>query len=169
METAHRDLLRTLEAYAQIYQEPEIRNLLASAEKNSNLTKRSNLEGHITASGLVLHEGKLLLVFHKKLQRYLQPGGHVDDGESLLEAAQREVFEETGIQTLPMFDGVEAGAPIHIDVHTIPYNEKKNEPEHTHYDCMFLLTQAIACVTIRAPSGALSFIFHFIQPLVFPA
>jgi 8-oxo-dGTP pyrophosphatase MutT (NUDIX family) len=139
--TLYEDTIISLEAYLEKYpSEGEIKNLLLKAQADNSIISRENTSGHVTASGLVLCDGKLLLIFHKKLQRYLQPGGHLEDDVTLLEAAQREVLEETGLATAPFAVG-ENGVitPIHVDVHTIPYNEKKNEPEHMHYDCMFLL------------------------------
>lgn len=137
----HENTIKSLEAYIERYSnEEEIKNLLSEAQSNDLIVSRKNTSGHVTASGLVLCDGKLLLIFHKKLQRYLQPGGHLENDLTLLDAAQREVLEETGLATTP-FDVGENGVitPIHVDIHTIPYNEKKSEPEHMHYDCMFLL------------------------------
>lgn len=51
-----------------------------------------------TAGGMLIHEGKALLVKHKKLGIWLNPGGHIDEGELPHEAAQREFFEETGVK-----------------------------------------------------------------------
>ncbi len=51
-----------------------------------------------TAGGMLIHEGKVLLVKHKKLRIWLNPGGHIDEGELPHEAAEREFFEETGIR-----------------------------------------------------------------------
>jgi 8-oxo-dGTP pyrophosphatase MutT (NUDIX family) len=50
-----------------------------------------------TASVFIVHEGKVLLHLHKKLNRWLQPGGHIELDEGPLEAAIREVKEETGL------------------------------------------------------------------------
>ncbi len=50
------------------------------------------------ASCFVVDDGKILLVYHRKFGKYLQPGGHIEDGEEAHETATREVFEETGIQ-----------------------------------------------------------------------
>ena len=44
-----------------------------------NPYKRSNTLGHITASGLVVHDNKVLLIFHPFIKRWFQPGGHIDD------------------------------------------------------------------------------------------
>ena len=61
-----------------------------------NPLSRSNQLGHITASGLVVKDGKTLLIFHPYIQQWFQPGGHIDEGEEPIQAAIREVFEETG-------------------------------------------------------------------------
>jgi 8-oxo-dGTP pyrophosphatase MutT (NUDIX family) len=93
--------------------------------------------GHITASGLVLSvEGtQVLLVFHNRLQMWLQPGGHVEPSDrDVLTTAVREVWEETGIRV------VSDGDPtlVSVDVHEIPAN--KTEPVHAHHDLMFCFT-----------------------------
>jgi 8-oxo-dGTP pyrophosphatase MutT (NUDIX family) len=87
--------------------------------------------GHFTASAFVLtpERDALLLVFHKKLKRWLQPGGHIEDAdETLVDAARREVHEETGIEVVAslsvgLFD---------IDVHPIPAFGA--ELAHEHFD-----------------------------------
>lgn len=103
---------------------------------------RKNFAGHITASGFVLSPDgkKLALVRHKILDRYLQPGGHVEETDpTVLAAALREILEETDIRScrhLPFHSDPEL--PIDIDTHEIPANPKKNEPKHLHHDFRFL-------------------------------
>ena len=93
--------------------------------------------GHITASGLVLSPdgNRVLLVFHRRLQAWLQPGGHVDESDSDVAAtAVREVREETGVTLAP-----DHNPPlVAVDVHQIPANRR--EPEHLHHDLMFRFT-----------------------------
>ena len=108
------------------------------------LYDRANFDGHITASSFVLNENRTSLLFlhHKKLNRWLQPGGHVDSSdENLLQAALRETIEETGltIENLTPILLPDTGAIFDIDSHYIPENVRKNEPPHTHHDCRFLL------------------------------
>ena len=90
--------------------------------------------GHVTASALVISDdgAAVLLVFHARLRRWLQPGGHLEPADrSLVDAARREVLEETGI---PLAGGGEP-ALVGVDVHEIP--AARGEPAHRHHDLMF--------------------------------
>lgn len=84
---------------------------------------------HVTASAIVLDDdGEVLLHRHKRLGIWLQPGGHVDPGETCERAALREVAEETGLAaTLD-----DRHAPLHVDVHDGPRG-------HLHLDVRWLL------------------------------
>lgn len=91
--------------------------------------------GHFTASSFVLSPDgqRLLLIFHGKLHRWLQPGGHVDAGDGDVQsAARREVLEETGLADLELL----APCPFDLDVHVIP--ARKGDPEHWHLDVRYL-------------------------------
>jgi 8-oxo-dGTP pyrophosphatase MutT (NUDIX family) len=101
-----------------------------------NPCDRLNTLGHITASGLVVDNKKVLLIFHPYIKSWLQPGGHVDDGESPVDAAIREVYEETGLVCVL---GSEDPEPIDIDVHEIPQNPMKGEDAHLHIDLLYCL------------------------------
>jgi 8-oxo-dGTP pyrophosphatase MutT (NUDIX family) len=96
---------------------------------------RSCLEGHLTASAWVVDaaRGRVLLTHHRKLDRWLQLGGHVDGEADLLSAALREVREESGLARVRA-----VGAEIFdVDRHRIP--ARKTEPEHWHFDVRFLI------------------------------
>jgi 8-oxo-dGTP pyrophosphatase MutT (NUDIX family) len=54
---------------------------------------------HFTATAFVVHESKILLHWHPKVQAWLPPGGHIDDNEDPVQAVLREVTEETGIRS----------------------------------------------------------------------
>ena len=103
--------------------------------------RREDPDGHVTASAVVGRESRpqhyeFLLVFHRKLDRWLQPGGHVEpDDSSVFEAALREAREETGI---PDFAAPLGDAILDLDVHAIP--AFGDDPAHSHFDVRFLLT-----------------------------
>jgi 8-oxo-dGTP pyrophosphatase MutT (NUDIX family) len=85
---------------------------------------------HVTGSAIVLDaDGRVLLHRHKRLGRWLQPGGHLDPGELPWQAAVRETWEETGVRATHPDDGVEL---LHVDVHEGPRG-------HVHLDLRYLL------------------------------
>lgn len=89
--------------------------------------------GHFTASGLVVSPdgSSLLLIHHRRLERWLQPGGHIDpEDTSPIAAAAREVLEETGVAVEPILPGL-----IDLDIHPIP--PRAPEPAHEHFDLRF--------------------------------
>jgi ADP-ribose pyrophosphatase YjhB (NUDIX family) len=96
---------------------------------------RETLEGHVTASAMVLDPaGRALLLFHARLELWVQPGGHIEPGEDGATAALREAREESGLPDLEL----DAASLLDIDVHPIPKHPKKPEPAHWHYDLCFL-------------------------------
>lgn len=103
-------------------------------ENNKNCFKRENLEGHVTGSAWVASTDgkKVCLMHHKKLNKWLQPGGHCDGEFRVKLVAEKEAKEETGLKSLKAFDG----QVFDIDVHVIP--EHKGVPEHIHYDIRYV-------------------------------
>jgi 8-oxo-dGTP pyrophosphatase MutT (NUDIX family) len=90
--------------------------------------------GHITATGLVIAPDgeRVLLVHHRRLDRWLLPGGHVEyDDPDIWHTARREVVEETGVLLAEQVPAILAG----LDVHGIP--AKHSEPYHLHHDLVF--------------------------------
>ncbi len=90
--------------------------------------------GHITATGLVIAPDgeRVLLVHHRRLDRWLLPGGHVEEDDAeIWHTARREVIEETGVLLAEEGPPVVAG----LDVHGIP--PKRDEPYHLHHDLIF--------------------------------
>ena len=110
----------------------------------------STLQSHYTATGFVLNKAgnRILFIFHKKLQLWLPPGGHVDEGELPHNAVVREVFEETGVLARiidpignlclsPDATETQIPAPIAVFHEMIPaYGEKL---AHLHYDFLYHL------------------------------
>jgi 8-oxo-dGTP pyrophosphatase MutT (NUDIX family) len=95
-------------------------------------------EGHLTGSAIVVSASgeQVLLLHHRKLDRWLQPGGHADPGETTGEAvALREALEETGLPGLALHPA--APRPFDVDVHDIPARE--GEPAHEHLDLRYLV------------------------------
>lgn len=107
-------------------------------EKQS-IYDRKNMKGHITVSGVVINKGKILMIKHPVLNMILFPGGHVEKLETPVEAAIREVKEETGYSVTENKMNIKLDAPIHIDIHAIPQNIKKEEGAHIHYNFYYLL------------------------------
>ena len=96
--------------------------------------ERSLAIGHLTGSAWLVspNQRHVLLMHHRKLLRWLQPGGHADGNPDLAAVALREAGEETGLTGLT----VEAGI-FDLDRHRIPVHGE--EPEHWHYDFRFVL------------------------------
>ena len=98
--------------------------------------QRSTLDGHVTASAWVLNFSRAhaLLLHHAKLNRWLQPGGHLDDTDATpADGAMREAREETGLDSLRL----ESEKIFDVDVHAIP--ARGSEPAHLHYDLRYLI------------------------------
>jgi 8-oxo-dGTP pyrophosphatase MutT (NUDIX family) len=90
--------------------------------------------GHLTASAFVLSPARdaVLLILHRKLGIWIQPGGHVDATDaSLADTARRELAEEVGLTLVPNGDA----DVFDLDVHTIP--ARKAAPQHEHFDVRF--------------------------------
>jgi len=130
-----RPLLNLLDRYlARRPEEADVvahfRELVAAHE---DCFERTCLPGHITGSAwLVDHTGsRVLLTHHKKLERWLQLGGHSDGEPDTLAAAQREAEEESGLKVAALDE-----VPLDLDVHEIP--ARGTEPAHDHYDVRFV-------------------------------
>lgn len=118
---------------------------LARAHLSEDIFSRKKLPGHVTASGIVYHAEKLLLINHPHLHQWMPPGGHLDEGESPEQAAMREVMEETGMACSIHPWHQTSMHPLDIDLHTIGANTAKGEPEHWHCDFRYLLTLGSEC------------------------
>jgi hypothetical protein len=100
---------------------------------NTDCFERSLSIGHVTGSAWVVNRAgtHTLLTHHKKLNRWLQLGGHADGDSNILNVALKEVGEESGLAS---FEAV-SSAIYDIDIHPIP--ARGDEPAHFHYDVRF--------------------------------
>ena len=132
MTPRHVALSRLLAAYepstsAEAQHLASILELLST--KPSAFDRDEYQPGHITASAFVVHpsEPAAALMKHRKIGRWLQPGGHVEPDDTDIEAAaRREVQEEIGISRLSSFGVAD------VDIHVFP--EKADQPQHLHLD-----------------------------------
>jgi 8-oxo-dGTP pyrophosphatase MutT (NUDIX family) len=110
---------------------------------------RRIVEGHLTGSAIIVSADgtRTLLLHHRKLDRWLQPGGHADPGESTgEEVALREALEETGLLGLTLHPT--APRPLDVDVHDIP--ARGEEPAHQHLDLRYLVVAPEGAVFTRS-------------------
>ena len=106
-------------------------SLLCSAP---DVFERTHTTGHFTGSAWLVSadDRRVLLLHHRKLGRWLQPGGHADGDADLRRVALREAEEETGLRELRAEGGI-----FDLDRHRIP--ARGAEPEHWHYDVRYVL------------------------------
>ena len=99
-----------------------------------NCFERSNLYGHVTGSAFIVDASgtQTLLMHHKKLNIWVQLGGHADGDHDVCRVANKEAEEESGITNFTLL----SPQIYDLDVHVIP--ERKMEPEHFHFDIRFL-------------------------------
>ncbi|WP_236017527.1 NUDIX hydrolase [Roseivirga sp. E12] len=124
-----------MEDYQSSYEaEMLFRKQMIDLLKYKNCFERSLLHAHFTASTWVVDAGfeYALLTHHAKLDRWLQLGGHADGEENLRIVAETELSEESGLKKTRFY----SEKIFDIDIHTIP--ERKEVPEHDHYDVRFL-------------------------------
>ena len=128
-------LLQLLDTYQQKHPEEQtcIDRFRRFVQAHQTCFERSLTIGHVTGSAWVVNDTgtHTLLTHHRKLNRWLQLGGHADGDPEILEVALREAREESGIDAIqPIFNEI-----FDLDIHPIP--ARGNEPLHDHYDVRF--------------------------------
>lgn len=156
--TSVTDLARVLH-HLTLFEAPDAqqdevrRQMVAFAAEHPDALHRSCGAGHFTGSALVVDPStdRVLVLFHRKLQRWLQPGGHADGNANMPATALREATEETGI------DGLRVVLPVvDLDIHEV---RPPGEPAHLHLDLRFLvLAPARAMPTGNHESEALRWV-----------
>jgi 8-oxo-dGTP pyrophosphatase MutT (NUDIX family) len=130
------DLIKLLKDYEpdDLDEQKSKDRILSFVYNSDNFISRENAVGHITGAAWIVSKDrkKVLLTHHKKLDMWLQLGGHVDSDEHILETALREAREESGLTTLKCL----SDKIFDVDVHLFP---KKGEVDaHYHFDIRFL-------------------------------
>lgn len=114
---------------------------------DAGIFMRSNMKGHVTSSAAVLTPdgGKILLIHHAFLKKWLTPGGHYEGRGSLFESALREVCEETGVAQVSAHQWTLVNdIPLDIETLAVLARPEKNEGAHAHHDFLFLAVAAEA-------------------------
>lgn len=127
-------------------------NLLTSAAEP--FSRGHFAPGHFTASVYIIDDaGRLLLHHHRRLNLWLQMGGHLENGEHPEAAALREGIEESGLADLELAPGI-----FDLDIHRIPAG--RGEPDHDHFDVRYLArTRHPEAITIdRGESNDLAWV-----------
>jgi 8-oxo-dGTP pyrophosphatase MutT (NUDIX family) len=130
------DLLRQLREYRQrCPSEAEtVDRFEAFVDDEPRCFERDCWVGHVTGSAWIVNgpQTHVLLTHHRKLNRWLQLGGHSDGDSDPLRVARREALEESGLVVEPVSDLL-----FDIDIHLIP--ARLDDPAHPHFDARYAL------------------------------
>ncbi|MDC7228248.1 MAG: NUDIX hydrolase [Spirochaetales bacterium] len=127
-------LIYLLERYTEKHDEKETVSLILSFLTRTESMPVQHSHGHLTGSAWLVNprRDKAFLVHHAKLDLWVQPGGHLEEGEEVVDASRRECMEETGINEIRLLDE----DIFDIDIHLFP--ERMGNEAHTHFDIRFL-------------------------------
>jgi 8-oxo-dGTP pyrophosphatase MutT (NUDIX family) len=149
LESHQEALIAALSNYrgADEREESDRNRILEHVKSTPMWWHRDTLPGHVTASGFVTDSSLqfLLLHHHRKLDRWLQLGGHDEGERSPMTAVLREVREESGLAAFQFYRG-----PVifDLDIHAIPASSKM--AAHDHLDVRFLLVADPSAPLVRA-------------------
>lgn len=136
-----------LECYRHAFPDeaPLVDRIVALVEGHADCFERTCRPGHITGAAWIVSADRrrCLLTHHRKLDRWLQLGGHADGQTQIEEVALREAREESGMTGFDFVPIAGALMPLDIDVHQIPARYdgagRQIEDAHEHHDIRFLL------------------------------
>ncbi|MDE4172696.1 NUDIX hydrolase [Phaeobacter sp. PT47_59] len=115
---------------------------------------RDPLTSHVTGSAFVLSQDlqSVLLTHHRKLDRWLQLGGHCDGIADAGFVALKEAYEESGLTRIAPL----SAQVFDVDIHEIPANSK--ECAHLHYDVRYLFRAVTGEISVSDESHALEWV-----------
>jgi 8-oxo-dGTP pyrophosphatase MutT (NUDIX family) len=152
----HRNsLIELLRTYRNRWQDERavVDRYMQFVESNADCFERTLSSGHVTGSAWVVNGPgtHVLLTHHRKLDKWLQLGGHADGDSHVLNVALREAEEESGLVCSPLATHI-----FDVDIHRIP--ARAHEPEHFHYDCRFALQSHSEGFTVSDESHDLAWV-----------
>ncbi len=114
------------------------------------VTDRTTMPGHVTCGAVaVTADWRVLHIHHRRLARWLLPGGHVEaTDQSLFGTALRQLAEETGIAANTVIP--DTARPVDIDAYVVPADPGRDETSHIHYDIRFVLHVPDKVVRLRS-------------------
>ena len=143
-------LIEQLRGYrpADAHEERMRVRILEFVVAHADCFRRTLAGGHVTGSAWVVNRERThtLLVHHRRLGKWLQPGGHAEEETDALAVAVREAEEETGLRVRPVSPLI-----FDLDAHDIP--ERKKEAAHVHYDIRFLVEADMARRVVVSPES----------------
>jgi 8-oxo-dGTP pyrophosphatase MutT (NUDIX family) len=155
-------LIQMLDRYLALYPDEQamVDRIVELVENHADCFERSCRPGHITGAAWVVSSDRrrVALVHHRKLGRWLQPGGHADGDGDVAMVAWREATEELGLTHLTIVETGGTLVPLDVDVHDIParYDAagKLVDDAHQHYDIRYLFVAHDQTLTVSHESHA---------------
>jgi 8-oxo-dGTP pyrophosphatase MutT (NUDIX family) len=149
------DLIERLNDYLRRYPDERatVERFVEFVRNEPRCFARDCWSGHVTGSAWVTNRAgtHVLLTHHRKLDRWLQLGGHSDGDADTLRVACREATEESGLKVEPL-----GSALFDVDIHPIP--ARRSDPEHFHYDARYALVALDEQFRVSAESNALRWV-----------
>jgi len=149
---AQEQVSRLLQAFTSAPAAPDVRDqFLKFARDHVDCCERTLAVGHFTGSAWLVSadNARVLLTHHRKLDRWLQLGGHADGDGDLAAVALREAEEESGLSGLTLEGGI-----FDLDRHLIP--ARGDEPAHWHYDVRFVVRASSEAFEVSEESHSLA-------------